>query len=112
MKAMPISVDCTLKVPVRLKLSFGLFQIVKVETRLSTSDQGGILVSKGEYVAAKAGKGKEGENGEVMSSFRPTDNAKLYASPEDIKTVGFRSRPAVGFGLVVRLEGTRIKCKT
>ncbi|KAK6618053.1 hypothetical protein RUM44_002495 [Polyplax serrata] len=69
-------------------------QIVKVETRLSTSDQGGILVSKGEYVAAKAGKGKEGENGEVMSSFRPTDNAKLYASPEDIKTVGFRSRPA------------------
>lgn len=58
-------------------------------------EQGGILVSKGEYVTAKAGKSVDVENGEVMSSFRPTDNAKLYASPEDIKTVGFRSRPPV-----------------
>lgn len=76
------------------------FQIVKVETRLSVPDQGGILVSKGEYVAAKSGKNKDTENGEVMSSFRPTDNAKLYASPEDIKTVGFRSRPPVSFAVV------------
>lgn len=28
----------------------------------------------------------------VMSSFRPAANAKLYASPEDMKTVGYRSR--------------------
>lgn len=28
----------------------------------------------------------------VVSSFRPTANAKLYASPEDMKTVGYRSR--------------------
>lgn len=27
-----------------------------------------------------------------MSSFRPSNNAKLYASPEDMKTVGYRSR--------------------
>lgn len=27
-----------------------------------------------------------------MSSFRPASNAKLYASPEDVKTVGYRSR--------------------
>lgn len=27
-----------------------------------------------------------------MSSFRPTNSAKLYASPEDTKTVGYRSR--------------------
>lgn len=28
----------------------------------------------------------------VMSSFRPSNSAKLYASPEDMKTVGYRSR--------------------
>jgi hypothetical protein len=28
-----------------------------------------------------------------MSSFKPSNNAKLYASPEDIKSVGFRPRP-------------------
>ncbi|XP_046621074.1 SH3 and multiple ankyrin repeat domains protein 3-like isoform X8 [Neodiprion virginianus] len=28
----------------------------------------------------------------IMSSFRPTNSAKLYASPEDTKTVGYRSR--------------------
>lgn len=27
----------------------------------------------------------------VMSSFRPANNAKLYASPEDMKSVGYRS---------------------
>ena len=26
-----------------------------------------------------------------MSSFRPANSAKLYASPEDVKTVGYRS---------------------
>jgi SH3/ankyrin repeat-containing protein len=31
-------------------------------------------------------------DGEVMSSFRPANSAKLYASPEDIKSVGYRSR--------------------
>lgn len=28
----------------------------------------------------------------IASSFRPTTSAKLYASPEDIKTVGYRSK--------------------
>ncbi|KAJ8889066.1 hypothetical protein PR048_008560 [Dryococelus australis] len=28
----------------------------------------------------------------VMSSFKPSNSAKLYASPEDMKTVGYRSR--------------------
>lgn len=27
-----------------------------------------------------------------MSSFKPAANAKLYASPEDVKNVGYRSR--------------------
>lgn len=33
-----------------------------------------------------------GGNAQVESSFRPAANAKLYASPIDIKPVGFRSR--------------------
>lgn len=28
----------------------------------------------------------------VVSSFRPTTSAKLYASPEDMKPVGYRSK--------------------
>lgn len=28
----------------------------------------------------------------IVSSFRPTASAKLYASPEDMKTVGYRSK--------------------
>ncbi|KAJ9601176.1 hypothetical protein L9F63_000644, partial [Diploptera punctata] len=31
-------------------------------------------------------------DGSIMSSFRPANSAKLYASPEDVKTVGYRSR--------------------
>jgi hypothetical protein len=31
-------------------------------------------------------------DGEVMSSFRPANSAKLYACPEDVKSVGYRSR--------------------
>jgi hypothetical protein len=31
-------------------------------------------------------------DGEVMSSFKPANSAKLYASPEDVKSVGYRSR--------------------
>lgn len=27
-----------------------------------------------------------------MSSFKPAASAKLYASPEDVKNVGYRSR--------------------
>ncbi|XP_011347301.1 protein shank isoform X8 [Ooceraea biroi] len=42
---------------------------------------------KAELAAAAA----EGGYG-VMSSFRPSNSAKLYASPEDMKTVGYRSR--------------------
>lgn len=34
----------------------------------------------------------------VMSSFKPASSAKLYASPEDVKTVGFRSRSLPGHG--------------
>lgn len=32
------------------------------------------------------------QDGEIMSSFNPTANAKLYASPQDIRSVGYRAR--------------------
>ncbi|XP_017769648.1 PREDICTED: SH3 and multiple ankyrin repeat domains protein 3 isoform X2 [Nicrophorus vespilloides] len=53
-------------------------QVIKVDVRNSTDCDN--LNSK--------------ENGEepIVSSFRPTATAKLYASPEDVKTVGYRSR--------------------
>lgn len=30
------------------------------------------------------------DNNSVMSSFKPTDSAKLYASPDDLKSIGYR----------------------
>ena len=104
-----------------IEMFFFFYQIVKVETRLSIPDQGGILVSKGEYVAAKSNNknkdggiggiggvgGGGGDGGEIMSSFRPSDNAKLYASPEDVKTVGFRSRPPVSEFIIQFLSFNR-----
>lgn len=35
---------------------------------------------------------KNPANAEVMSSFKPSSNAKLYASPQDIRTVAFRAK--------------------
>ncbi|XP_065158607.1 SH3 and multiple ankyrin repeat domains protein 3 isoform X3 [Atheta coriaria] len=35
---------------------------------------------------------KDGKEEGIVSSFRPTAAAKLYASPEDMKTVGYRSK--------------------
>lgn len=57
-----------------------LVQVVKVEV-----SRGG----QSEY--ENFNKAKSEEEG-VISSFRPTASAKLYASPEDMKTVGYRSK--------------------
>lgn len=35
---------------------------------------------------------KNPASAEVMSSFKPSSNAKLYASPQDIRTVAFRAK--------------------
>ncbi|CAG7837356.1 unnamed protein product [Allacma fusca] len=32
------------------------------------------------------------DGGAVMSSFKPTDSAKLYASPDDLKSIGYREQ--------------------
>ncbi|KAK7793822.1 hypothetical protein R5R35_014324 [Gryllus longicercus] len=76
-------------------------QVVKVDVSR------GIIKSNSEYVNMTPGtkldplqtrvsggnsSGSGSDTGSaVMSSFRPTNSAKLYASPEDVKTVGYRS---------------------
>ncbi|XP_043289491.1 SH3 and multiple ankyrin repeat domains protein 1 isoform X2 [Venturia canescens] len=56
-----------------------------------------------QQVKELAAASSEGGYG-VMSSFRPSNSAKLYASPEDMKTVGYRSRslPAHSTGSHIR----------
>lgn len=49
-------------------------------------------VSRGAQSEYENFGGKDNTQEGVVSSFRPTANAKLYASPEDMKTVGYRSR--------------------
>ncbi|ROT66550.1 hypothetical protein C7M84_015429 [Penaeus vannamei] len=53
-------------------------------TEEESSDSPNISPGPLEYQAMPVSPG-------VQSSFRPTDCAKLYASPEEIKTVGYRS---------------------
>ena len=59
-------------------------QVVKVDISRSKSDYAavGVAPSTPEEVPLSPG---------VMSSFRPSDCAKLYASPEDMKAVGYRN---------------------
>lgn len=56
-----------------------MIQMIKVDVSRS---------SQSEYDASN----KEMIDENVVSSFKPTVNAKLYASPEDMKTVGYRSK--------------------
>nr|XP_027226662.1 protein shank-like isoform X2 [Penaeus vannamei] len=61
-----------------------LGQLVKVDISRSKSDYATVGVAPSTPEAMPVSPG-------VQSSFRPTDCAKLYASPEEIKTVGYRS---------------------
>ncbi|GFQ67362.1 SH3 and multiple ankyrin repeat domains protein 3 [Trichonephila clavata] len=56
-------------------------QVVKVD----------ISKALGEY--ANVNMTDEDRNSHVMSSFRPGDSAKLYASPEVVMSVGYKSEP-------------------
>ncbi|XP_067012663.2 SH3 and multiple ankyrin repeat domains protein 3 isoform X2 [Anabrus simplex] len=66
-------------------------QLVKVDTSRSTIKSNSEYVNMAPAVKTEAGVQRSAD-GSVMSSFRPTNSAKLYASPEDVKTVGYRSR--------------------
>lgn len=61
-------------------------QVVKVDVSRSEYESTASLQQK-----LKQQQVKE-EPAEVMSSFRPATNAKLYASPQDIRTVGYRGK--------------------
>ncbi|XP_066989733.1 protein shank isoform X5 [Macrobrachium rosenbergii] len=61
-----------------------LGQLVKVDISRSKSDYAAVGLAASTTDAAPLSPG-------VQSSFRPTDCAKLYASPEEIKAVGYRS---------------------
>ncbi|XP_063229617.1 SH3 and multiple ankyrin repeat domains protein 3 isoform X2 [Bacillus rossius redtenbacheri] len=80
-------------------------QLVKVDiSRGSVKPPGASSSSGSEYANMGAGKMEppgtansspnalDGAQTGVMSSFKPSNSAKLYASPEDMKTVGYRSR--------------------
>uniref|UniRef100_A0A023EY43 Putative pdz domain-containing protein n=1 Tax=Triatoma infestans TaxID=30076 RepID=A0A023EY43_TRIIF len=64
----------------------GTGQIVKVELNNDT-----------DYSSTKS-ETTNGVADGIMSSFKPANSAKLYASPEDVKTVGYRSRSLPGHG--------------
>lgn len=65
--------------------------IIKVE--LNTESEYG-SVTKSEIGSVPTAVVADG----IMSSFKPASSAKLYASPEDVKTVGYRSRSLPGHG--------------
>ena len=63
-------------------------QVVRVDVAKSHSEYAA--------VAAAAATGGERPTTPVMSSFRPSDNAKLYALPEDLKNVGYMTLRPTG----------------
>jgi SH3 and multiple ankyrin repeat domains protein len=70
-------------------------QVVKVEVSRGSEYESTLalqqkLLLQKKATAAQAAKSQILES-EVMSSFRPAANAKLYASPQDIRNVGYRA---------------------
>lgn len=65
-------------------------QVVKVE--ISRGSEYECLTALQKHIQAKA-KQQQSKilEAEVMSSFKPASNAKLYASPQDIRNVGYRT---------------------
>ena len=61
-------------------------QVVRIDVDKSHSEYAAATAAA---VAAVAANGPERPTTPVMSSFRPSDNAKLYALPQDVKNVGY-----------------------
>uniref|UniRef100_A0A1B0DRH9 Uncharacterized protein n=1 Tax=Phlebotomus papatasi TaxID=29031 RepID=A0A1B0DRH9_PHLPP len=77
-------------------------QVVKVDVSRSEYESAASLQQKlKQQQAAK----EASEAVEVMSSFRPATNAKLYASPQDIRTVGYRGRSEPNRRLTTSIVG-------
>ncbi|XP_058058009.1 SH3 and multiple ankyrin repeat domains protein 1 [Anopheles bellator] len=64
-------------------------QVVKVA--VSRGSEYECLTALRKHIAQKAKVQAQIQEAEVMSSFKPASNAKLYASPQDIRNVGYRT---------------------
>ncbi|XP_049544253.1 uncharacterized protein LOC125956427 isoform X2 [Anopheles darlingi] len=64
-------------------------QVVKVD--VSRGSEYECLTALRKHIAQKAKVQSKVQESEVMSSFKPASNAKLYASPQDIRNVGYRT---------------------
>ncbi|KAF2359527.1 Talin N-terminal F0 domain [Trinorchestia longiramus] len=65
----------------------GVGQLVKVDISRSNSEYASVAQS----VKSPSDPNSSPTSPGIMSSFRPSDSAKLYASPEEIKSVGYRN---------------------
>ncbi|XP_035901724.1 uncharacterized protein LOC118507382 isoform X3 [Anopheles stephensi] len=69
-------------------------QVVKVD--VSRGSEYECLTALRKHIAQKAKVQSQVQESEVMSSFKPASNAKLYASPQDIRNVGYRTVNVTG----------------
>ncbi|XP_062712224.1 protein shank isoform X4 [Aedes albopictus] len=64
-------------------------QVVKVD--ISRGSEYECLTALQKHIQQKAKQRSQIQEAEIMSSFKPASNAKLYASPQDIRNVGYRT---------------------
>ncbi|XP_049290577.1 platelet binding protein GspB isoform X2 [Anopheles funestus] len=69
-------------------------QVVKVD--VSRGSEYECLTALRKHIAQKAKVQSQVQDSEIMSSFKPASNAKLYASPQDIRNVGYRTVNVTG----------------
>ncbi|XP_053671754.1 uncharacterized protein LOC128721969 [Anopheles nili] len=69
-------------------------QVVKVD--ISRGSEYECLTALRKHIAQKAKVQSQVKEAEIMSSFKPASNAKLYASPQDIRNVGYRTVNVIG----------------
>ncbi|XP_058459631.1 SH3 and multiple ankyrin repeat domains protein 1 isoform X2 [Malaya genurostris] len=64
-------------------------QVVKVE--ISRGSEYECLTALQKHIQQRTKQQSKIQDSEIMSSFKPASNAKLYASPQDIRNVGYRT---------------------
>uniref|UniRef100_A0A182W3Q8 SH3 and multiple ankyrin repeat domains protein n=1 Tax=Anopheles minimus TaxID=112268 RepID=A0A182W3Q8_9DIPT len=79
-------------------------QVVKVD--VSRGSEYECLTALRKHIAQKAKVQSQVQEAEVMSSFKPASNAKLYASPQDIRNVGYRTVNVTGANPAPSLTGS------
>uniref|UniRef100_A0A182PEV4 SH3 and multiple ankyrin repeat domains protein n=1 Tax=Anopheles epiroticus TaxID=199890 RepID=A0A182PEV4_9DIPT len=79
-------------------------QVVKVD--VSRGSEYECLTALRKHIAQKAKVQSQVQEAEVMSSFKPASNAKLYASPQDIRNVGYRTVNVAGNNSSPSLTGS------